>query len=74
MQNQYIIKQAQQYKTLVEPILKIVDQCLKEGDEDTAYHCFDAFSYLADSKLTILDTHLGMIIEYAASPNVKDID
>ncbi|CAK60429.1 unnamed protein product (macronuclear) [Paramecium tetraurelia] len=60
-------QEAQQYKTLVEPILRFVDQCIKEGDEDNAYHCFDAFGYLAESKLTILDTHLGMIVEYAAT-------
>ncbi|CAD8054568.1 unnamed protein product [Paramecium sonneborni] len=63
-------QEAQQYKTLVEPILRFVDQCIKEGDEDNAYHCFDAFGYLAESKLTILDTHLGMIVEYAASQNL----
>lgn len=63
-------KEAQQYKSLVEPILGFVDACLKEGDEDNAYHCFDAFSYLAEAKLNILDSHLGLIVEYAAGPNI----
>lgn len=67
-------KEAQQYKSLVEPILGFVDACLKEGDEDNAYHCFDAFSYLAEAKLNILDSHLGLIVEYAAGPNVKDLN
>ncbi|KAM3142401.1 hypothetical protein pb186bvf_005558 [Paramecium bursaria] len=63
-------EERQQYQSLVEPILVFVDQCIKEGDEDNAYHCFDAFGYLADTKLTMLDVHLGMIIKYAASQNL----
>lgn len=53
------------YKELVSPILKVVDQCQNEEDNELVGYCIDAFSYLAESKMTILDTHLTIILEYA---------
>jgi hypothetical protein len=63
-------KQIQNYKELITPMIQIIDECIKSNDEDTAYYCLDAFNELAESKVTILDNHFTMIVEYIASANV----
>lgn len=62
--------EVQMYKEFITPIIEIADYCVKNGDHETAYYCFDAFNYLADSKLTILDSHLTLIVEYICSENL----
>lgn len=52
------------YKELIIPVLNVMDFCLKEGEEEVVSFCIDAFNYLAESKLTILDSHFTSIIEY----------
>ena len=50
------------FKDLIPPIVQIVDSCIAEEDEETVKYCLDAFNYLADSKLTILDDHFLLIL------------
>jgi hypothetical protein len=57
-------EQIKKYQEFIQPILQIIHQCLQEGDEDPVHYCLDAFSYLADCKITILDLYLGDIVVY----------
>lgn len=49
---------------------KTLDFCIKENEIDLAYLCFDCFTYLAETKTTVLDPHLSALITYCASEHV----
>lgn len=63
-------EQISQYKDLVLPILQILDKCVADGDDETVQFCFDAFGYLAESKVSIFNDHFKSIVEYACSPKL----
>lgn len=58
------------YKELVGPILNILDSLIDQNDEDLVYYCFDALNLLTENKKSILDQHLGQIVEYMCSNKV----
>ena len=44
-------------------MLVVLDQCVKENDDDIAYLCFDVFNCILESKATkLLDKHIAVII------------
>lgn len=51
-------------------MLNFLDQCVKEEDEDNVHTIFDSFADLAESKISILDNHFKVIVEYCCSNSI----